>query len=326
MRNCHSLHKNIFSNKPDVKVTDIAMIGSHDAFSHKISPSSFPDPHDKRGILSPHALKLLKNRVAKLSKAQVSDAYTQLTKGVRFFDVRVTHTAKGYYTMHGLTSAPLEEYLADVLRFLQDNDGEIVVLAMQYFKYSQNGYDALFRAMAEVRVNGKNIFDYVSYPKKPLEDLTYGDVTANGTQSGVVLLAKYRLQDGVKSPYIEKVYDFQRHTRITWHNDIRTKPILGKIRAEVLAVLRHKADLKHVFRINQAQKTPVSKFGYTLYVAFFLSLLKMSARWNVKLINQPDFADWLHAMPVVFFDYVDTDKNDFNNRINKIINDYNYGL
>ena len=81
--------KEVFKDK-NPRIVEIAMLGAHDAFTHKLSFTSPADSNDKNIVTSKVASIFAKGLAIRLSKSQNASATQLLYSGVRYLDVRVT--------------------------------------------------------------------------------------------------------------------------------------------------------------------------------------------------------------------------------------------
>lgn len=315
----HIMTQNIRANP---RVVDIAMLGAHDGFSNKIDKKSLVDPQEGDGAI-------LRNKAAKtvagglfvrLAKAQKSSAYDLAYRGVRYFDVRITRHSNTWYTTHGLLSAPLEEYVGDLLRFLAQTQGEVIVFDMQHIWLGSATMEQLFNDMAAITYEGKSLFDYIHYSPftTPLGELTYKQATAGG--SGMVMLAKTPQYGGCFH------YAYEGAIRSNWHNENEEALMLEGIRNEV-ATLRENPGLdRDKLRVNQAQMTGRYSPDHLVKTILGWSLLDMAENFNQSLVNQPDFSTWFETLPILMTDYSDSMAGGFNERAIYAINAFNQEL
>lgn len=315
-----------FKDNQNIKLTEIALAGAHDAFTHNMTYCSQSDFTEKQPFNLPFLANAARGLICRLSKAQVSDCYTLLVKGARFFDVRICELENSFATKHGIISDTLENYITDMLKFLNKNKGEIIVFAMQYCTFSSGGFDKLFDCIRDVKYEGKSLLDYASYSTStPLSELTYKSLTHGGIYSSVVFLGKIK-QAGYTGKYTEIIYDFTENIRITWHNKMTHKDMLSGIRKEADLIARNKTDYSRLLRVNQAQKTPNFALQNITKIITCWSLIDISDNWNNSFVDAPDFDLWLSSMPIVFADFLDCNKRDFNKKFIDKIQAYNLNL
>ncbi|MDR3292513.1 MAG: hypothetical protein LBT20_00225, partial [Clostridiales bacterium] len=289
--------------------------------------------------------------------AQKSEVYPLLTHGVRYLDIRIAEHDGEWYGCHGLLAAPIDGFLIDTIRFLSKTDGEFVVVELRHTYFETVGYYELFEYIASVKYEGKSLLDYVRYDKNdtPLEELRYNDVVNGG--SGVIFV----MREGPTDMFVGYIYDDEGNVSKTiiqwggstiatgkdydldvifrnfkgvygevvydpWHNQTTDKKMLEGIRETAALLKENKETYTSVFRINQAQKTPKFELDSIPASLFGWSLLDLANRFNAKLLEQPDFKEWLSVMPVFQVDYADSMKGGFNDKVVAILNEYNRGL
>jgi hypothetical protein len=273
-----------------------------------------------------------------MSKAQSASAMQLLKSGVRYLDVRITGVEGEYYTCHGLISSELKYYLQDVVDFLQDHKGELVVFDIQHFHSGPNesdkdGFDKLFKYIKTIKnAEGKSLFDYVYYVKSgsqiPISELKYSVSTNAKTSSGVIVLAKthsfadvyFRDWDATKD-----LPDRTENMRSFWNNTNDFKALQKGIREEVQFVKEN--GINNVFVVNQAQLTGFVNSAKLLNSIPQWSLLDMAAKSNAKLVaDKEEFIDNLSALKIFMVDNATSQKGNFNKLANEYIMEYNSTL
>ncbi|MCL2630620.1 MAG: hypothetical protein FWD49_03745 [Firmicutes bacterium] len=300
------------------KLTDIAMLGAHDAFAHKISGSSKYDSNAESAYNNRALFFLMSGILARNTKTQVSSAYKLLTHGVRYFDVRITLHNGEWYAHHNLISDKLSAYLKDTIRFLNENNGEFIVFDIQHARLADREYRELLDYISSVKEGGNSLSDYVNFDPRYtlLSDLTLDDATLNGTKAGAVVLAKADFYYGSFH------YEYFSSIRSEWHSEFATKNILPKINAEY-KTLKDNEDLdRNKFRVNQAQLTPNYGKGFFQCVTDW-TLLNRAQKHNQELLNHKDFNAWLSVMPIFMCDFSDSQKGNFNKLVIEKINQFN---
>ncbi len=315
------------------RVVDIAMLGAHDAFSSRITKNSPIDPGEAEDSIlrNKTAAFFADGLFARLAKSQRGDATDMLENGVRYLDVRLSYIEGTWFTKHALVSDELSYYLGDVIAFLEDHSGEFIVFDIQHVYLGEATFDDLFTYLDTFEVNGKSLLDFVHFDPTTLAlgDLRYNDVTVNGTESGVVLLAKAEHSATLNKHYVRGDGDTEGSTivsiRSLWHNTSNGRKMLSGIREEYENILSTD-DYDDVFRVNQAQKTGVISGSDLLDTIIGWSLIDMASYFNSRLVRQADFVDWFSAMPILMVDYAISNRGHFNTTANLAIIAYNQTL
>lgn len=325
-------------NNMDAKIVDIALLGSHDAFSDGISYTSKPNVNEG-GIVTNKLVNILcKGLVVKMSKAQVVGAKEQLYAGVRYFDVRVTKVDSEYYTCHGYLSNPLSSYLKDIVEFLDSHPGEFIIFDIQHFYADEEErenddkeyFDDLIAYIDSVKsTNGNSLIDFVSYDATTQEigSLTYGMLTNNKTKAGVILLGKTKTNSLLYYRDNDANYGRDNYDNIFsfWHQTNSIDTLLIEIDKENTYLTEH--DYSNILRVNQAQRTGYIMDKTIVKSIFEWSILNMAKKTNKNLIKDEDsFKNNLKTMPIFMVDYVTTNANKFNELANKYISEFNQGL
>ena len=304
----------------DARVVDIAMLGAHDAFADKISPRSEPCPNDTGFLSYPGIMTLMPGYISRFARTQKSDAAGLLRRGVRYFDVRITFHNNTWYTQHGLINEPLKNSLVQTIEFLTANPGELIIFDIQHARLGSSNWQTLWAHIASVEYGGRSLFDFVTFDpyNTPLEGLTYGAATQNGTVSAAVITAR-----DPQSPQLFHYY-YNDSVRSVWHNKIRTSELIEGVEAEAQA-LRNNPELdRGKIRVNQAQLTAnLSSPGEIFTTLASWSLLTAHARHNVLLLEHKNFTAWLEVLPIFMTDFSDSPTGNFNSRIIEKINGFN---
>ncbi|MDR3344323.1 MAG: hypothetical protein LBT21_01820 [Oscillospiraceae bacterium] len=310
------LQENISGNP---RVADIAMLCAHDAFSNKITGESALDPGSSTQILgNPLAKAIAKGVFARQAKAQKSDAYLLAQRGVRYFDTRVCWDGTQWQNLHSFISAPFEENLRYVLRFLAENPGELLVIDIQHHSTGNLTSADMLDFIGTVKdEDGKSLWDYVRFDPNvtALGDLRWQDATNGG--AGVIVL--------VKTPQVPggKYYEYSDNTvRAEWHNKPDIPSLVAGIESEYAYLTENFEQYKNAFRSNQAQSTP----PLNLDAISYWSILRAAEDSNTAILAHPDFDKWLSVMPIIWVNNADTMVNGFNDEIVLRLNAYNRNL
>ncbi len=314
--NYHDVMRRSLSEHEDRLITEVAMLGAHDAFSSEIGFTSKTDPAEE-GIASNKVLnKVLKGMIVRQSRAQKSNTAILLSSGVRYFDVRLSNVKGTWYTKHALISDTLSNYLKPMIKFLSENPGEFVIFDIQHCYYGASDYNGLIDALKEITYNNQSILDFLNYLPTtiPLSLLTYRLVTLGGNKGGIIILAKNETTN--------YSYNYDTSIRSIWHNKITDEEMFAGISAEYEYLTNHKFETAGKLVVNQAQKTAQIN-NQIMNTIFGWSLLDLANNFNYKLASHPDFKKWLTEMPIVMVDYADSKKGDFNKKVNELIISYN---
>ncbi len=344
---------NIVEKNP--RIVDLALLGSHDSFTHLISKNS-RSADNAPGIVKLVSRTLLKNFAVRYSKTQLVGAYEQLMAGVRYFDVRLHYANNTFMTKHSLISGLFAEFITEILKFLDEHQGEVVVFRFYNWKYRDKGQPYLIDFLRSVSYKGKTLLDYIYYktrdaghfdtagltdtPYTPqklelltdydkaegiyLTDLTYNDVTKNGKESGVVMYGWERKEgESIPDCFYADGYEKARWLHTSDMNDA-----FAKMDKEVVEMALYYNDItKHLFRVNQANLCLSTKsLKHMIYVIKGRSLINMANNFNPVFIEHKNFDVWHKAMPCIWVDFATCNNGDFNNKINKKIIVYNTKL
>ena len=305
----------------DAKVINIAMLGAHNAFSHAITRNSPLDPNDDTAPAQhPILLTLAPGTFARFGRNQLSDAAGLLQRGVRYFDVRISYF-DGWYTENTLISAPLRDYIYDIIIFLQENPGEFVIFNMNDIRFGGTAdFEDIWDYIRSFAVNGQTLFDFVhNMPYySPLHELTLYDVTKGGSLGGVIIFAKTSTQPD--SFHYERDLNMRR----IFHAQQRTADNIEKINAEHQYLLQgYHNDL---MRISQSQLAPILWGPGLVNSLLGWSYIRANAVHNAAIIEYENLPLWLTTTPILKFGAADSSMGNFNERIMEIINEFNRSL
>ncbi len=339
-------YKKVMSNiegitQANPKYIDIAVLGSHDAVTDKLEQYSPLDPHNAKNKLLVFAYKLIRGFAYRFGRTQTVGIYDQIAAGSRFLHIKCTYLDGEWYCSHGRLCGKLDAHLAEALRYLtsEDADGEIIGFLFQTMHMPSGvTLDDLMAHVDSVKLNGKSVFDFVRVPRADIfnngdggvkvGDLTYNDLTLNGTAPGAVIFV--RRETGLFRPewegdgeLVHKCYDMDTCADHTWHSAIGRKKLLAKVHANGKRIAQDQ-DSKTKLRMNQSQACFTVSDAKEFFITLFAwSLLRFAKTYNNELISSPYFDEWLTRMPVFQVDYVNSNYMDFNSRVNALIRTHN---
>ncbi len=314
----------------DQRVIDIAMLGAHDTFSDSVSLFSKVDKLSASSVMTGFTGILVKGFSVKQSKTQISNITKLLDRGVRYLDVRVKYDAEDndMYTVHNFYSDNFLKSMEKVAEFLKDNPGEFVIVDIQHVYgldyQSQADFDKLYAKLQE-----SGIMDY-AYPSniKPLDEVTYGDVTANNTKSGAIILSKFEYNN-------EFIWNYSSSIRSAWADSDNFDQVLSFLRNEKTLIDSGQAltgnqvsnptgkiNSQDAFRVMQGVVTMQMTAGGIVKGIYTWSLMERAKFFNPYMIKQTDFEQLLSSMPIFMVDYADSIRSNFHENVMKIIIDY----
>lgn len=322
------------------RYVDIAMLASHDAVTDSIGLSTPIDLHDEGGaldIIEP----ISAGMQYRFSKTQAVSIGKQLAQGSRFFHIKCTDYYGTWYGTHTHLCNILEKDILEVLEYLSTDSakGEIVTLLFQPMHFCDGStLDSMYEDIDAITHNGKSLFDYVYTDKADsfdngsggvrIGELTYNQLTKDGTEPGVVILT--RREEGTfkqewegNGTLLNKTFDMDSCSEHEWHSSIGTNRLIKKINA-VCDKIANDSSTMSKLRLNQSQASlAVGSIGELFDVIGNWSLLRFANKHNLKLLENDAFDRWLTYMPVFQVDFCNSDKGDFNNRVNARIHEYN---
>ncbi len=317
------------------RIIDIAMLGAHDANISSLMPGNPIDDNPKSDVFE-QLYPVSAGFQYRMSVTQTVPPYQLLMQGARFVHFKYTYYDNDWYASHSIIGRKFEEDVKDVLRFLADHPGEVVVLLLQSTWFGEDQSLHTFHDWLEgVTLDGKNIYDYVYYDKVNvydsefaeegrvrMRDLRYNDVTQSGTSAGVVLLDR---REGLPqaeteaSTYSDYFFDVDSNLAHQWHSRMGEDVLTEEIEDYVFEV-RALSLYRWKLRVNQTQATlSVESVGDVLRDIGAWSLLKFAEKYNISLLENENFDTWLRALPVFQVDFANSDYGDFNRRVNEKI-------
>lgn len=323
------------------RYVDIAVLGSHDAVTDKLTSDAPLDYHDRQNKLFAKFEKAIAGFAYRFGKTQTVGIYEQILQGSRFLHIKCTYFEGEWYCSHAHLCGKLGDHLTEALRYLTSDDakGEIIGFLFQTM-YMAPGItlDDLTEYMDSVKVNGKSIFDFVRVDTADIYDdgmggtrvgdLRYNDLTVGGTEPGVVIFL--RRERGLFLPewdgsgaLTNKCYDMDTAADHAWHSSIGIKKLLVKVHANATRIAQD-SEKKGKLRMNQSQASlAVNGADEVCSVIFGWSLLRFAKSYNVALLEHEHFDKWLTHMPVFQADFINSDYMDFNARVNAAIKEHN---
>lgn len=313
------------------RIIDIAMLGAHDANSFSVSADNPIDNKQGSDVLK-SILPITAGFQYRMAVAQVVSPYQLLLQGARMLHFKYTYYDGEWLATHSMTGREFALDVLDVLKFLDEHPGEIVILFLQstYFGEHQS-LDSFHDWLATVEYNGKTIYDFVHYDKvnvfgsefsdgATIDSLTYNDVTENGTSAGVVLMDRreFGVVEGetVESAFSAYFFDIDSNASQEWHNRMGTEVLVGEIQRYAIELNASKL-YRWKLRVNQTQAAvSAATVGDVFRDIGAWSLVKFAEKHNVALLDNANFDSWLKAMPIFQVDFANSDYGDFNNRVN----------
>ena len=312
----------------DTKVTDIRMLGAHDAYSHNIDLLSSTDPAESGLASNVFANIFFKGGMVRMARAQRHSAAKLLNSGVRYFDVRISCHKDDWYTKHGFISDKLELYLKETYAFLNSHPSEFAIFDVQHIYTGERTLDDFVDYLLTKEMNGNTFADFVHYDSEliSLENLKYKDVKTEN-KGGIVFLinSDESITDEHKKIMYERG-DGEENAisiRSKWHNKNDVKDMIPNIDDE--AILIKETTFQNMFRVNQAQLTP-NYLKSPFKTIFSWSLLDIAKHSNIALLQNENFDAWLEAMPIFMVDFATSNYENFSTLINEKIITANKGL
>lgn len=296
----------------DQKVINIAMLGAHDAFSKDIGLFSPVDEPSADDIIKSPVGFFVKGFIVRQSVTQLATAEELLNAGVRYLDIRLTYDNGDWYTKHNYIAADFLPIADQITAFLDANDGEFLILDFQHIQGLEYASATDYQTFLDM-LQTTGLLDY-AYPVTDLGQLTYGDVTDNGTTSRVLILSQFESSNGDVLPYASSI-------RSAWANSDDYEAVVQYLETESETVVSE--SLMDRFRVMQGVVTMQMNGQGILKALSTWSLVVRAEQFNDYLIHQENFISMLDTLPIVMVDNATTTFRDFNEHIMQIIMDFN---
>ena len=294
------------------RVVDVAMLGAHDAFTSEMKITSRVDELSADSIMQGVPGFFLKGFIYRQSVTQVVGATDLLFAGVRYLDIRLTYDEGEWYTKHNYIASDFIPILSEIKDFLETFPGEFLILDFQHIHgldySSQTDYDVFYQMLED-----SGILDY-TYEVTNLSDLTYGQLTANGTEAKAILISKFEDSQG-------KIMYYNDSMRSEWANSDDFDQIMTFLENEAETVLD--LNLLDRFRVMQAVSTMQMNPAGIIKALGSWSLINRADSFNYDLLNYDDLGIILESLPILMVDYANDSNHGINDALMQIIMDFN---
>lgn len=322
------------------RLSEIAMLGAHDAATYKINKDSELEGAAKQSVLG-KLIPITHGMQVRFAKTQTVGLYDQLMQGVRFLHIKYAYDNGDWYGAHSLLSHKLQEEIEDIIRFMSERSGEVVLLAFHATHFGDSSSEGFHEWLAQVSYEGETLYDYVNFGSiaefqstagfsAGPSALRYNQITDSGTRSGAVLFDVWDdpvyAHDKTAELTQKYFFAFENNTSWVWHSQSSSKNLIASIQATAdnCAEMLNRENL---IRINQTQAAfAFGSFSDAMSCLFKQSLLKIASKHNVALVNHPDFEYWLEMMPIFQVDFATSTYDRFNDKANTKIRAYNQKL
>lgn len=281
----------------DMRLTTIAMPGSHDALTSDIKK----EKRAEGGLGVVAKIPLVGKTVLKLSKAQGDNIIDQFKNGARYFDLRIVKTEKGFEGVHGFYNGTIEKSFRDLKAFLDTRPTELILLDFQDVDTDDHG--GLIDLM-------NTIFGDLIYRSTGPLTVSYGSLIQ--TNKRVIIFYKGK---GIMQDTQNTVFARAQFLTSKWYNQTDPKKINDAILADV------KKNPRNLSKINviQAQTTPNVKSFVKGIIKSFIPFTsesslkkdaaKSAAAQKALLAQTADNNELLKAINVFMVDYLNSTKS-----------------
>lgn len=242
----------LYLNAQQVRLRDVIIPGTHDSATSGMT--------DDNGYAQDTPAKIGHHTVYLWSKAQTYGMYDQLSRGIRYVDLRVEKNKWGWMTFHGLTSDMLTQVIDEIGKFAKEHPREIVLVDFQTFVHFDTAeHDKLAQYLRDHKTLGPRIAwgDFFD-AKVSFEALWKAD-------RNVILLSDLAMSPGLFWPrsVLQSPWPNTRHTE--------------KVKAFLLSGICSRP--ANGFYVSQAIVTPDAAMFVGGIFKGILSLFDMAVKW-----------------------------------------------
>jgi len=330
-------------NFGEAKISNIGMLGSHDALADGIGMFTGEDPNQADDItLYKWADFLGRGAMVRLSRAQDVNIYDQLNAGVRYIDARICNVNGVFYNSHTLLSDKFENNLKLILKWLDENPGEFVVIYIYGYYWDDKvwtkskAWEELEKFIKQVTYKDKNLFDYDLAPNKKINEISYNDITNNGNDAGaIVFCCRDANQSPIELDEVGKWYF--KHLNFSGTNILKVNGSAGTMKSEkfkqfiidrINEVKSKGKDFTQYVRYLQIQTTPNE--NDIMETATSWSLIEKARCHNRYVLDLFTEDEWIENklpyMPVILCDNVTCNDNGFNTDVINLLTKYNLNI
>lgn len=151
------------------RVIDIAMLGAHDANTSSIKNDA-PLDDSAEGILK-DLIPVSRGFQYRYAVTQAVSVENLLKQGVRFLHLKYTYFEGNWLVSHSFAGGEIRTDIMQILGFLAQNPGELLVLLFQPTYFGDQSYDTFHNWLAGVTLNGKT-FTITCITTKPTSSVT----------------------------------------------------------------------------------------------------------------------------------------------------------
>jgi len=141
------------------------------------------------------------NSIKDLARCNNYNIAQQLDAGIRWLDLRMYLTDDGPYTHHFLTGVDMDSEFNSIKEFIEDTNGEILVIEMSHFIGEEEKYEE-FANQLRTKLGPYAVskeFDSLGNIINPFNK-TYGEIMGNNPSSSMVILIMMGPEDVTNDP------------------------------------------------------------------------------------------------------------------------------
>lgn len=160
-------------------LAELCLPGTHDSGAYRLEPELSPPAAQQPGLVRFLAVlgrggdhPRIIDAVRAVSQTQRRRVLEQLRDGVRLFDLRICAAGGELRIHHGLVGPPLTEVLDDVAQFLDETDGELVLLRASHFAMAKGATHGEIVSAVVDRFGERLIRRRPDLARTPLGELT----------------------------------------------------------------------------------------------------------------------------------------------------------
>ena len=278
----------------DILITDVQMIGAHDAFSKDIGIFSKVDKLSAPSIMTGIPGTLIKGFLVRQSVTQIADTDKLLSSGIRYLDIRLTKTNDIWETKHNFIASDYKNIAADIVSFLDNNKGEFLILDFQHLHgvdYSSvEDYLSFYKVLEDYGLAEYSYFNN----EANINTLTYGEITNDKSISKVIIVDKFDVPN-------KQTYNYQETIRSNWANSDNFEEVLEFLETEKTNITEN-SDV-FGFKVMQAVTTMNMSPKGILNSFKTWSLVERGEKFNKYLLEYNELEGLMDVLPIVMVDY-----------------------
>ncbi|MFA8298985.1 MAG: hypothetical protein ACEPOV_02365 [Hyphomicrobiales bacterium] len=177
----------IYKEKPEVKLTDIALVGTHHSLTDLIRLDKPLSQYSYDNWSDSIRKKVGKEGLLMFSQNQSQPIIEQLENGVRYFDFHLQSYKNTIWSFHNFVSNPIQPVLDQISTFIRRHPKEIIIINLRRLNVEPALYDELLQIFID------RLSPHIARVDEQDITLTLGDVW--GRKRSVIFISSYPAQN-----------------------------------------------------------------------------------------------------------------------------------